>query len=139
MRLILMGLLLLLHQEMSFWFATGGAGFCLSRSMVLKMKPFARFVHFLFELSLFNNIYVLHLLSNYAYAHNSGGKFISLGEKIRLPDDVTIGYIIEYMLGKNLTVVEQFHSHLEPMKYLTPNVVKDHVSNIITADTVPST
>jgi fringe protein len=24
----------------------------------------------------------------------SGGKFISVGEKIRLPDDVTMGYII---------------------------------------------
>jgi fringe protein len=24
----------------------------------------------------------------------SGGKFISIGEKIRLPDDVTMGYII---------------------------------------------
>ena len=59
---------------------------------------------------------------------NSGGKFISLGEKIRLPDDVTIGYIIEYILGKNLTVVPQFHSHLEPMKFLTTNIVKDHVS-----------
>ncbi|KAJ9590164.1 hypothetical protein L9F63_016720, partial [Diploptera punctata] len=52
-------------QKISFWFATGGAGFCLSRSLALKMMPVA-----------------------------SGGKFISIGEKIRLPDDVTMGYII---------------------------------------------
>jgi fringe protein len=31
----------------------------------------------------------MRLLSSF-----SGGKFISIGEKIRLPDDVTMGYII---------------------------------------------
>jgi len=46
----------------------------------------------------------------------SGGKFISIGEKIRLPDDVTVGYIVEHLLGKKLTVIEQFHSHLEPIE-----------------------
>lgn len=75
--------------NISFWFATGGAGFCLSKSLALKMVPVA-----------------------------SGGKFMSIGEKIRLPDDVTMGYIIEYLLGKPLTVIKEFHSHLEPMKFL---------------------
>ncbi|KAG8329864.1 lethal(3)malignant brain tumor-like protein [Homalodisca vitripennis] len=28
-------------QNISFWFATGGAGFCLSRSLALKMLPLA--------------------------------------------------------------------------------------------------
>uniref|UniRef100_A0A1B6EG05 Fringe-like glycosyltransferase domain-containing protein n=1 Tax=Clastoptera arizonana TaxID=38151 RepID=A0A1B6EG05_9HEMI len=79
----------LAKQNISFWFATGGAGFCLSRSLALKMMPLA-----------------------------SDGKFISIGEKIRLPDDVTMGYIIEHLLRKPLTVVDQFHSHLEPMKFL---------------------
>ncbi|KFM56565.1 Fringe glycosyltransferase, partial [Stegodyphus mimosarum] len=50
------------QKNISFWFATGGAGFCLSRALALKMLPVA-----------------------------SGGKFISIGEKIRLPDDVTMG------------------------------------------------
>lgn len=27
-----------------FWFATGGAGFCLSRGLALKMSPWARWV-----------------------------------------------------------------------------------------------
>lgn len=86
-------------KDMSFWFATGGAGFCLSRSLALKMLPLA-----------------------------SGGKFITIGEKIRLPDDVTIGYIIEHMLASNLTVIEQFHSHLEPMKFINANSLADQVT-----------
>ncbi|EEB10059.1 Fringe glycosyltransferase, putative [Pediculus humanus corporis] len=86
-------------RKISFWFATGGAGFCLSRALALKMMPVA-----------------------------SGGKFISVGEKIRLPDDVTMGYIIEHLLRKHLTVVEQFHSHLEPMKFLRRNSLQDQIS-----------
>lgn len=50
---------------MKFWFATGGAGFCLSKSLATKMAPYVR-----------------------------DGKFVALGDKIRLPDDVTLGYLI---------------------------------------------
>lgn len=32
----------LLCVQVRFWFATGGAGFCLSRGLALKMKPWAR-------------------------------------------------------------------------------------------------
>ncbi|XP_046478112.1 fringe glycosyltransferase [Neodiprion pinetum] len=85
--------------KIRFWFATGGAGFCLSRALALKMMPVA-----------------------------SGGKFISIGDKIRLPDDVTMGYIIEHLLKKPLTVVEQFHSHLEPMKFLHKETFHDQIS-----------
>lgn len=74
---------------MSFWFATGGAGFCLSKSLAQKMTPIA-----------------------------GGGKFESVGDKIRLPDDVTMGYISEHLLATPLTVVDEFHSHLEPQKLL---------------------
>ncbi|XP_063929958.1 fringe glycosyltransferase [Zophobas morio] len=86
-------------QKIKFWFATGGAGFCLSRALALKMMPVA-----------------------------SGGKFISTGEKIRLPDDVTMGYIIEHLLKKPLTVVDQFHSHLEPMKFIRREILEDQIS-----------
>jgi len=85
--------------KISFWFATGGAGFCLSRSLALKMKPLA-----------------------------SGGKFISIGDKIRLPDDVTMGYVVEHMLRKQLTVIDKFHSHLEPMKFLKHSQLSDQIS-----------
>ncbi|XP_018336908.1 fringe glycosyltransferase [Agrilus planipennis] len=86
-------------QKVKFWFATGGAGFCLSRALALKMVPIA-----------------------------SGGKFIGTGEKIRLPDDVTMGYIIEHLLKKPLTVVDQFHSHLEPMKFIRKELLHDQIS-----------
>ncbi|XP_076243485.1 fringe glycosyltransferase [Calliopsis andreniformis] len=86
-------------QKVKFWFATGGAGFCISRALALKMTPVA-----------------------------GGGKFITVGDRIRLPDDVTMGYIIEYLLKKQLTVVEQFHSHLEPMKFLNKDTFSEQVS-----------
>ncbi len=57
----------------------------------------------------------------------SGGKFISIGEKIRLPDDVTLGYIVEHLLEKRLTVIEKFHSHLEPMKFLKLDSLSEQV------------
>lgn len=59
---------------------------------------------------------------------SSGGKFITVGDRIRLPDDVTMGYIIEYLLKKQLTVVEQFHSHLEPMKFLNKDTFHEQVT-----------
>ncbi|XP_015121360.1 fringe glycosyltransferase isoform X1 [Diachasma alloeum] len=86
-------------QKVKFWFATGGAGFCISRALALKMIPVA-----------------------------GGGKFITVGDRIRLPDDVTMGYIIEHLLKKQLTVVEQFHSHLEPMKFLNEDTFHEQVS-----------
>ncbi|XP_054270130.1 fringe glycosyltransferase [Macrosteles quadrilineatus] len=88
-----------IKQNISFWFATGGAGFCLSRALALKMLPLA-----------------------------GDGKFMSIGEKIRLPDDVTMGYIIEHLLRKPLTVVDQFHSHLEPMKFLRQDTFHDQIT-----------
>ncbi|TNN68103.1 Beta-1,3-N-acetylglucosaminyltransferase lunatic fringe [Liparis tanakae] len=61
-------------KPVNFWFATGGAGFCVSRGLALKMSPWA-----------------------------SGGHFMNTAEKIRLPDDCTVGYIIESVLGVPLT------------------------------------
>lgn len=57
-----------------------------------------------------------------------GGKFITVGDRIRLPDDVTMGYIIEHLLKKKLTVVEQFHSHLEALKFLNKDTLHEQVS-----------
>ena len=58
----------------------------------------------------------------------SDGKLISVGEKILLPDDVTVGYIIEHMLAKKLTVIDAFHSHLEPMALLPKSSLDGQVS-----------
>lgn len=87
------------NKKITFWFATGGAGFCLSRALTLKMLPIA-----------------------------GGGKFISIGDKIRFPDDVTMGFIIEHLLKVPLTVVDNFHSHLEPMEFIRSDTFHDQVS-----------
>ena len=42
-----------------------------------------------------------------------------------------MGYIIEYLLKKQLTVVEQFHSHLEPMKFLNKDTFAEQVSVLL--------
>lgn len=48
-----------------FWFATGGAGFCISRPVVKKMTP---------------------LIEN--------GNLVKISDRIRFPDDVTVGFIL---------------------------------------------
>ncbi|KHN70966.1 Fringe glycosyltransferase [Toxocara canis] len=53
------------HDKVQFWFATGGAGFCLSRSLLTKMSSYVR-----------------------------NGGFELLGDYLKLPDDVTLGYLI---------------------------------------------
>ncbi|ERL86659.1 hypothetical protein D910_04065, partial [Dendroctonus ponderosae] len=56
------------------------------------------------------------------------GKFISIGERIRLPDDVTMGYIIEHLIKKPLTVIDEFHSHLEPMKFIRKDLIEQQAN-----------
>lgn len=85
--------------SVQFWFATGGAGFCISRGLALKMSPWA-----------------------------SLGNFISTAEKIRLPDDCTIGYIIEALLEVKLTHTSLFHSHLENLRKLPLETVLEQVT-----------
>ncbi|XP_034544892.1 beta-1,3-N-acetylglucosaminyltransferase lunatic fringe-like [Notolabrus celidotus] len=71
-------------RQVRFWFATGGAGFCLSHGLALKMRPWA-----------------------------SDGTFMATAEHIHLPDDCTVGYIVEALLGVSLIRSALFHSHLE--------------------------
>uniref|UniRef100_UPI00398F28D7 beta-1,3-N-acetylglucosaminyltransferase lunatic fringe n=1 Tax=Pristiophorus japonicus TaxID=55135 RepID=UPI00398F28D7 len=86
-------------RPVHFWFATGGAGFCISRGLALKMSPWA-----------------------------SGGHFMNTAEKIRLPDDCTIGYIIEAVLGVKLIRSNLFHSHLENLQ----QVMRSDIPNQVT-------
>lgn len=71
-------------REVRFWFATGGAGFCLSRRLAEKMAPWA-----------------------------SGPRFEQTSAIIRLPDDCTVGFIVEKRLGISMVHCPLFHSHLE--------------------------
>ncbi|XP_004639610.1 beta-1,3-N-acetylglucosaminyltransferase radical fringe [Octodon degus] len=82
-----------------FWFATGGAGFCLSRGLALKMSPWA-----------------------------SLGSFMSTAERVRLPDDCTVGYIVEGLLGAHLLPSPLFHSHLENLQRLPTDAVLQQVT-----------
>uniref|UniRef100_A0AAG5DA81 Fringe-like glycosyltransferase domain-containing protein n=1 Tax=Anopheles atroparvus TaxID=41427 RepID=A0AAG5DA81_ANOAO len=87
------------NKKVTFWFATGGAGFCISRALALRMMPVA-----------------------------ASGKFVTIGDKIRFPDDVTMGFLIEHLLNVPLTVIDAFHSHLEPMEFIRPETFHDQVS-----------
>lgn len=87
------------QRPVHFWFATGGAGFCISRGLALKMSPWA-----------------------------SGGHFMSTAERIRLPDDCTVGYIVEALLGVGLTRCGLFHSHLENLQQVPPSMLREQVT-----------
>eukprot|EP00088_Acartia_fossae_P003363 TRINITY_DN11416_c0_g1_i11.p1 TRINITY_DN11416_c0_g1~~TRINITY_DN11416_c0_g1_i11.p1 ORF type:complete len:328 (-),score=34.19 TRINITY_DN11416_c0_g1_i11:115-1098(-) len=82
-----------------FWFATGGAGFCLSRALVDKMRPYL-----------------------------IDGQFQRLADTIRLPDDVTLGYLIEVLLEVPLTQVSSFHSHLEPLRLIPASDLANQIT-----------
>jgi len=87
------------QEKVSFLFATGGAGFCLSRSSAMRMAGPA-----------------------------GGGRFEAVGDKIRLPDDVTMGYVAERLADTPLTVVPEFHSHLETQGLLQEATFADQIS-----------
>ncbi|KAM9247771.1 beta-1,3-N-acetylglucosaminyltransferase manic fringe [Leptosomus discolor] len=86
-------------KSVHFWFATGGAGFCISRKLASKMVPWA-----------------------------SGRKFLSTSELIRLPDDCTVGYIIECKVGGQLLPNTLFHSHLENLQLIPPSRLMQQVT-----------
>ncbi|KAB0351384.1 hypothetical protein FD755_003146 [Muntiacus reevesi] len=82
-----------------FWFATGGAGFCINRKLALKMAPWA-----------------------------SGSHFMDTSALIRLPDDCTVGYIVECKLGGHLQPCPLFHSHLETLQLLEAAQLPEQVT-----------
>jgi len=87
------------NKKKKFWFATGGAGFCLSHALVNKMIPYV-----------------------------SDGKFEESCERIRLPDDCTVGFISEVLVAVKLTKSNLFHSHLEGLSFLAQNEFKEQIS-----------
>ena len=59
---------------------------------------------------------------------SGGGRFESVCDRLRLPDDVTMGFVAERLVGAPLTVVEEFHSHLEPQKMLLKGDWEEQIS-----------
>nr|XP_020499155.1 LOW QUALITY PROTEIN: beta-1,3-N-acetylglucosaminyltransferase manic fringe-like [Labrus bergylta] len=86
-------------REVRFWFATGGAGFCLSRRLARKMAPWA-----------------------------SGSRFEETSAKIRLPDDCTVGFIVEKRLGISMVHCPLFHSHLENLLLISHRGIPQQVT-----------
>ncbi|NXG32475.1 MFNG acetylglucosaminyltransferase, partial [Dromaius novaehollandiae] len=86
-------------KSVRFWFATGGAGFCISRKLASKMVPWA-----------------------------SGRNFLSTSELIHLPDDCTMGYIIECKVGGQLLSSSLFHSHLENLQLIPSTQLTQQVT-----------
>ncbi|MEQ2306362.1 hypothetical protein AMECASPLE_007480 [Ameca splendens] len=87
------------QMNVQFWFATGGAGFCLSRRLAEKMSPWA-----------------------------SGSNFERTSAKIRLPDDCTVGFIVEKMLGIPMVHCPFFHSHLENLLLISQRSLPQQVT-----------
>jgi len=85
------------EKKVRFLFGTGGAGFCLSRPLLVSM------------------------LSKVA-------GIATTGDNIRLPDDVTVGYIAEVIMGVPLTQVDTLHSHLESLRRVDKNMLEDQVT-----------
>ena len=54
--------------------------------------------------------------------------FAMTGDTIRLPDDVTVGYISEVLMGVELTQVETLHSHLESLRRVDRNVLGEQIT-----------
>lgn len=86
-------------RTVQFWFATGGAGFCINSKLALKMVPWA-----------------------------SGSRFVDTSALIRLPDDCTVGYIVEWKLGGRLQPCPLFHSHLETLQLLGTSQLLEQVT-----------
>ena len=74
-----------------FYFGTGGAGWCVSRPLLLQME------RILMEKS-----------------------FTSISSSIGLPDDVTIGFIIDQVVGVELNNETKFNSHLNHLASIDP-------------------
>lgn len=61
---------------------------------------------------------------------HSGGHFVSTAERIRLPDDCTVGYIVEALLGVRLIRSGLFHSHLENLQQVPAAELHEQVRRL---------
>lgn len=98
-----------------FRFGTGGAGFCISYPLVMRMRPYIKYsivVNIINPLKIYLSKRELNQMENI----------------LKLPDDCAIGFIIEGLLGVNLTESQYFHSHLEYLGFLKQDLLQDQVT-----------
>lgn len=62
-----------------------------------------------------------------AVLNYSGPRFEQTSEVIMLPDDCTVGFIVEIRLGISMVHSNMFHSHLENLLRLTPSDIPKQV------------
>lgn len=85
-------------KHSNFYFATGAA-YCISSVLMTEVEPYLR-----------------------------GKAFEETGEKLRLTDDMVIGFVIDAILGYNLTVVPAMNSHLNSLRSIRPKNLKSQVT-----------
>ncbi|NWQ80117.1 MFNG acetylglucosaminyltransferase, partial [Columbina picui] len=68
------------------------------------------------------------LLTHVSLLYSSGKNFVSTSELIRLPDDCTVGYIIECKVGGQLLPNSLFHSHLENLQLIPTSRLMQQVT-----------
>lgn len=57
----------------------------------------------------------------------SGSQFVKTSAKIRLPDDCTVGFIVEERLGISMIHCPLFHSHLENLLLISQRSIPQQV------------
>nr|XP_054757655.1 beta-1,3-N-acetylglucosaminyltransferase radical fringe-like [Lytechinus pictus] len=87
------------NRSAEYWFGTGGAGVCYSKALVPKMMPYA-----------------------------SRGKFGKTCARAGRPDDMTIGFIVEYLLNGTLTKMRTFNSHIQKLATLPTDDLHNQVT-----------
>ena len=82
-----------------FYFATGGAGLCLSRPLLMKLKSFV-----------------------------DPGQYISQCDQTGLSDDVLLGYLLSKEVGVRLTITNRLHSHLEDLSAMKREFLQKQIT-----------
>lgn len=85
-------------ERLEFWFGTGGAGVCVSRTLANRMKPLM-----------------------------IDGRFSTIASEIEAADDNTLGFVAVHLLKVPLTIMDSFHSHYELMELLSPKELRTQV------------
>nr|XP_026694842.1 fringe isoform X1 [Ciona intestinalis] len=86
-------------EKVGFWFATGGAGVCISKALAQRMKPWC-----------------------------SNGGLYRTSEHLNAPDDCTLGFVVSNRLAVELTSSNLLHSHLETLGQLNPATLTEQVT-----------
>lgn len=86
-------------NRVGFHYATGGAGYCISKTLAMSMKY-----------------------------HALGSNILHSASSLQLPDDRLVGYVITHMIGVPLINVKNMHSHSEHLWEISTPDLLDQVT-----------